>query len=206
MSRVIRIAGRAGLVISLLVIAALVVLRVYSVEGTVMGMAPLSAEKGVLVSAQFGGYWEVTLVDRWPGPKCGVWSGEGWKDVGPFISRTFFREHRVNALNVGYGEGTGMVPLVSPGGPVAYERAEELGYPNTLAWPPDTVVINLWQVHFPFGVAIVLAATVPVALWLARWRAARRSAGRRAAGLCEACGYDLRASEGACPECGRAAL
>lgn len=47
----------------------------------------------------------------------------------------------------------------------------------------------------------------PIALLLATVakasHAERRRAHRRAAGLCPACGYDLRATPGRCPECGR---
>jgi predicted amidophosphoribosyltransferase len=40
----------------------------------------------------------------------------------------------------------------------------------------------------------------PPALAVIRWR---RRLKRDARGLCRGCGYDLRASPGRCPECGR---
>jgi hypothetical protein len=75
-------------------------------------------------------------------------------------------------------------PGVHPQHPVTWERV------TWWAWLP------LWA---------VAAATMAPALWL--WRLLHRAWVRRArrrAGRCDACGYDLRASPGRCPECGAA--
>jgi hypothetical protein len=52
-----------------------------------------------------------------------------------------------------------------------------------------------------------LALSLLPGLWLGiaivRWMRDRLTFRRRRAGLCVACGYDLRASMGRCPECGR---
>jgi hypothetical protein len=57
---------------------------------------------------------------------------------------------------------------------------------------------SLWNLQVPYWFATA-ALLVPPALWAARDRRLRK---RRRLGLCRRCGYDLRASGDACPECG----
>ena len=66
------------------------------------------------------------------------------------------------------------------------------GYARDFAGPPIVAII------VPFW-AIVLALALPAG-WLGRRTYVQSR--RRRLGLCARCGYDLRASEGKCPECG----
>ncbi|RIK64786.1 MAG: hypothetical protein DCC65_13815 [Planctomycetota bacterium] len=57
--------------------------------------------------------------------------------------------------------------------------------------------------RFDMGQTVLVAAVVPLVLWLV-WRARNAAALRREArGYCSVCGYDIRAvSQARCPECG----
>jgi hypothetical protein len=65
--------------------------------------------------------------------------------------------------------------------------------------PTSTTVRRL---VVPYWLAIVCTAALPLLRLGVGAVAFRRRWQRRHAGLCEACGYDLRATPGRCPECG----
>ena len=55
------------------------------------------------------------------------------------------------------------------------------------------------DVRVPYWLLAVVTGVLPAA-WLRRRRRERRT---RLLGLCPRCGYDLRATPGRCPECGK---
>jgi hypothetical protein len=79
-------------------------------------------------------------------------------------------------------------------------------YSTTTSYPPpeDRGPIAGWTVGVPFWFVILISAPVPC-VWLARWARQRKRRLRRQRGLCEQCGYDMRASPARCPECGSSA-
>jgi hypothetical protein len=64
--------------------------------------------------------------------------------------------------------------------------------------PGPSTLCNLSIPYWMVTTITLLLPMLATGIWLKRW--ARRR--RRAHGLCTACGYDLRATPGRCPECG----
>jgi hypothetical protein len=68
--------------------------------------------------------------------------------------------------------------------------------------PPGAATTYYWRLrtYYPLPVALALLPAIP---WVMQKLRDRRALRRIIDGLCPACGYDLRASDGAvCPECG----
>ena len=65
-----------------------------------------------------------------------------------------------------------------------------------LRTPAGNLTRRFWYV--PYWAVCLPAAAAPLALL---WRS-RKTRRRQRSGLCPACGYDLRATPGRCPECG----
>jgi hypothetical protein len=72
---------------------------------------------------------------------------------------------------------------------------------DTLRYADDAYRYDLYAFTVPYWAVALAASLLPGAL--AARRVSRRS--NRSAGACPACGYDLRATPGRCPECGRVA-
>ena len=85
-----------------------------------------------------------------------------------------------------------------------HQREPDSAPPPPAFAPPPRVRFRGWSVNLV--IPIVAAGSVSLTLYLLHVRGRRARRKLRDAGLCTACGYDLRASPDRCPECGTPAL
>ncbi|MGB7158498.1 MAG: hypothetical protein WBD40_10565 [Tepidisphaeraceae bacterium] len=150
-----------------------------------------------------GRIWAWTLTVA-PGPTAMVWTSpakmragfvwdsapDSWYDQfigfrkGPDLDRDF-----LNAPSLGGPAGKQFLGLRYVHNDAWFPLAQlQQGYPAARS---RALFVPHWMIA-------LLTALLPAA-WLARSARARR---RRRRGHCSACGYDLRATPGRCPECG----
>jgi hypothetical protein len=218
--RLVRIAWLSLAAISLLICVATMTLRYRSQRQTDVFMIPTGGQTAILFSTQQGpggrqvGWGELTLLSRWPDPRWGWWSGPGWQNVGPLLL------HAPSLPRGPYGllnqldlymhwdrSGAFMTPKDSPSGSIAYQnsyvRATALGFPNTLAPPPDSAVVTGRQLRFSLGPIVPIAAIIPAIVIVGGVGKLIRSRRRKSQQGCAGCGYNLTGNvSGVCPECG----
>jgi hypothetical protein len=181
-------------------------------------IVPTGQQSVLILSIQQGlggfGWCELTLVDRWPHPRRGWWSGEGWRNIGPFLTEARWPALPTPAYSRLWSRsGIFMVPKESADGTIAYEhswdRAVAMGYTNmmapTLAPPPETEIVLARQLRFSPGWLMLAFGLLPALVLSGRVYQNLRFRRRRlrlARNQCLTCGYDLRGTPDRCPECG----
>jgi hypothetical protein len=130
--------------------------------------------------------------------------GEGFRSLGSVLGRLSFDDidqwRQPTPLLVGYRAS----PIAS------FERSPNQPWTGRYWWGfqwyfqpdrPNSMTGRMWFVVVPYWFLLLLALPLPLLRAVKFWRVRRRAQ----KGHCAACGYDLRATPGRCPECGRIA-
>jgi hypothetical protein len=86
--------------------------------------------------------------------------------------------------------------------PTGFYLAADLGF-SSRRHVFEGYPYNLWIWRLPTWSLVSAFTVLPAIVTFRQVRAARRRRRRDRLGLCPLCGYDLRATPGRCPECGR---
>jgi hypothetical protein len=130
------------------------------------------------------GQFRVTRVTAWPSPQPLEWKLEPFPPLKPvFGQQPVYRTWAI--IGVGFDGGSRKInsPDAAPG-----------------AYSPLMVAYQITAV--PFAVPAFVTAIIGLLPWMRMRRRIRQRDDRLKSGLCPQCGYDLRASEKRCPECG----
>jgi uncharacterized membrane protein YhaH (DUF805 family) len=189
--------------------------RLISHIAAVFSVAAFAAALIVAVRAQrtSDAIWWHSL---WHTPPATMWDiGAGTSREGLIVRRQYERyeafsasvqaSELYDALVAREGERAGWhhfrhVAFDSPGTVLGFGIQQSNSVRPSIS--PSRMERDEWVVRIPHWF-LLLATAVPNVVMFVRWRSQRLVAHRVAAGLCVACGYDLRAALGGrCPECG----
>jgi hypothetical protein len=204
--------------LSLICVVSLAAFLHRAATGTDVLMLALPGGNCLLIKSHEGRWVEISGVRGWPDRGVRAWSARNsraasprprrnsWERAGPFL---FWQRHTGSFVgSVAFVHGTLVVPADDGGRLPAYgdgyDRADAVdAWRGVLPGQKGWLFLSGWEARVPHAYLMAVSALLPlvvVPVWLTRLCRRFR---RPKLGLCAGCGYDLRASTGRCPECGR---
>ena len=154
-----------------------------------------------ILAASVRGHWRATSLEWIPADETGL-ARVSWGDGVVFFTHIRCRAMNDPNVKVGVSLTTDAVAAGDAANRGTYWRSMAsyyrcAGFVYGTTFDSDTGYSE-YSFEMPFWPLLVLTLVPPAAWTYRRWKERRR----RLRGLCRRCGYDLRASEGRCPECG----